>query len=26
LVRSEQRYRVYYPDEGVLGFNTEGRI
>ena len=26
LVRSEQRYRVYYPDEGVLGFDTEGRI
>ena len=25
LVRSEQRYRVYYPDEGVLGFDTEGR-
>jgi membrane associated rhomboid family serine protease len=26
LVRSEQRYRVYYPDEGVFGFDTEGRI
>ena len=26
LVRSEQRYRVYYPDEGVLGFDTQGRI
>jgi membrane associated rhomboid family serine protease len=26
LVRSEQRYRIYYPDEGVLGFDTEGRI
>jgi membrane associated rhomboid family serine protease len=26
LVRSEQRYRVYYPDEGVLGFDTNGRI
>jgi membrane associated rhomboid family serine protease len=26
LVRSEQRYRVYYPDEGVLGFDTAGRI
>ena len=26
LVRTEQRYRVYYPDEGVLGFDTEGRI
>jgi membrane associated rhomboid family serine protease len=26
LVRSEQRYRVYYPDEGVLGFGTQGRI
>jgi membrane associated rhomboid family serine protease len=26
LVRSEQRYRVYYPDEGVLGFDTRGRI
>jgi membrane associated rhomboid family serine protease len=25
LVRSEQRYRVYYPDEGVLGFDSEGR-
>jgi membrane associated rhomboid family serine protease len=25
LVRSEQRYRVYYPDEGVLGFDTRGR-
>jgi membrane associated rhomboid family serine protease len=26
LVRSERRYRVYYPDEGVLGFDTKGRI
>jgi membrane associated rhomboid family serine protease len=26
LVRSEQRYRVYYPDEGQLGFDTRGRI
>jgi hypothetical protein len=26
LARSEQRYRVYYPDEGVLGFETKGRI
>ena len=26
LVRTEQRYRVYHPDEGVLGFDTEGRI
>jgi membrane associated rhomboid family serine protease len=26
LVRSEQRYRVYYPDEGVFGFDTKGRI
>jgi membrane associated rhomboid family serine protease len=26
LVRSEQRYRLYYPDEGVLGFDTQGRI
>ena len=26
LVRSEQRYRVYYPDEGVLGFDTTGQI
>jgi membrane associated rhomboid family serine protease len=26
LVRSEQRYRVYYPDEGVLGFDAQGRI
>jgi membrane associated rhomboid family serine protease len=26
LVRSDQRYRVYYPDEGVLGFDTAGRI
>jgi membrane associated rhomboid family serine protease len=26
LVRSEQRHRVYYPDEGVLGFDTQGRI
>jgi membrane associated rhomboid family serine protease len=26
LVRSEQRYRVYYPDEGVLGFDTRGQI
>jgi len=24
LVRSEQRYRAYYPDEGVLGFDTRG--
>jgi membrane associated rhomboid family serine protease len=26
LVRSEQRYRNYYPDEGMLGFDTRGRI
>jgi membrane associated rhomboid family serine protease len=26
LVRSEQRYRLYYPDEGTLGFNTRGQI
>lgn len=26
LVRSEQRYRAYYPDEGLLGFDTRGRI
>ena len=26
LVRSEQRYRAYYPDEGGLGFDTQGRI
>jgi membrane associated rhomboid family serine protease len=26
LVRSEHRYRVYYPDEGVLGFDAEGRV
>jgi membrane associated rhomboid family serine protease len=25
LVRSEQRYRAYYPDEGILGFDTSGR-
>jgi membrane associated rhomboid family serine protease len=25
LVRSEQRYRLYYPDEGEFGFDTEGR-
>src|ERR1700733_9120470 len=26
LVRSERRYRAYYPDEGVFGFDTKGRI
>jgi membrane associated rhomboid family serine protease len=26
LVRSALRYRRYYPDEGLLGFDTEGRI
>ena len=26
VLRSEQRYRVYYPDEGVFGFDTKGRI
>jgi membrane associated rhomboid family serine protease len=26
LVQSEWRYRVYYRDEGVLGFDTEGRM
>ncbi|HEY0799682.1 MAG TPA: rhomboid family intramembrane serine protease [Steroidobacteraceae bacterium] len=26
LVQSEQRYRAYYPDEGLLGFDTDGRI
>ena len=26
LVRSEQRYRSYYADEGELGFDTSGRI
>jgi membrane associated rhomboid family serine protease len=25
LRRSERSYRVYYPDEGVLGFNTQGQ-
>jgi membrane associated rhomboid family serine protease len=25
-VRSERRYRAYYPDEGVFGFDTKGRI
>jgi membrane associated rhomboid family serine protease len=25
MVRSEQRYRAYYPDEGVLGFDAWGR-
>jgi membrane associated rhomboid family serine protease len=25
LVRSERRYRAYYPDEGILGFDTAGR-
>jgi membrane associated rhomboid family serine protease len=26
LVRSHQGYRPYYPDEGVFGFDTKGRI
>ena len=26
LVQSEQRYRPYYRDEGVLGFDTDGRM
>jgi membrane associated rhomboid family serine protease len=26
LVQSEWRYRAYYRDEGVLGFDTEGRM
>jgi membrane associated rhomboid family serine protease len=26
LVQSERRYRAYYPDEGVLGFDTQGRV
>jgi membrane associated rhomboid family serine protease len=26
LVRSVHRYRAYYPDEGVLGFDADGRI
>ncbi|WP_276328158.1 rhomboid family intramembrane serine protease [Bradyrhizobium erythrophlei] len=26
LVRSGRRYRAYYPDEGVFGFDTKGRI
>jgi membrane associated rhomboid family serine protease len=26
LVRSERHYRTYYPDEGELGFDTDGRI
>ena len=26
LVRSRQRYRVYYLDEGMFGFDTEGRM
>jgi membrane associated rhomboid family serine protease len=26
LASSEQHYRVYYPDEGVLGFDTRGTI
>jgi membrane associated rhomboid family serine protease len=25
LLRSERTYRTYYPDEGVLGFDTSGR-
>jgi membrane associated rhomboid family serine protease len=25
LVQSARRYRAYYPDEGVLGFDTAGR-
>jgi len=25
LLRSERRYRVYYADEGVLGFDPQGR-
>jgi membrane associated rhomboid family serine protease len=26
LVQSERRYRPYYPDEGVLGFDTQGQV
>ncbi len=26
LVQSEQRYRAYYPDEGLFGFDTQGRV
>jgi membrane associated rhomboid family serine protease len=26
LVQSERRYRAYYPDEGVLGFDTQGQV
>ena len=26
LVGSERRYRIYSPDEGVLGFDTDGRL
>lgn len=26
LVQSERRYRAYYQDEGVLGFDTDGRM
>jgi hypothetical protein len=25
LLRSERTYRTYYPDEGILGFDTSGR-
>jgi membrane associated rhomboid family serine protease len=26
LHQPERRYRIYYPDEGELGFNTRGRV
>ena len=26
LVQSERRYPKYYPDEGILGFDTAGRV
>jgi membrane associated rhomboid family serine protease len=26
LVQSERIYRAYYPDEGVLGFDTQGQV
>jgi membrane associated rhomboid family serine protease len=26
LVQTERRYRAYYPDEGVLGFDTQGQV
>jgi hypothetical protein len=26
LEQSERRYPKYYPDEGILGFDTAGRV